>query len=79
MKTNVVLFDKDSQERLLGVMGKSRDSQNFLVEKDNPSQRVLTKKGEEVKFNEFAGVKSGSEEFIKNDINSILDLADSLE
>lgn len=79
MKTNVVLFDKDSQEKLLQIMGKSRDSQDFLVEIGNPTQRVLTKRGEEVKFGEFAGVKTGSEEFIKNDINSILELADSLE
>lgn len=78
METNVVLFDKDSQINLLRVMGKTQDSEGFIVEINKPSQRVLTKRGEEIKFNEFAGVKTGSEEFIKNDINSILELADSI-
>lgn len=79
MKKELVIFDEASQDKLFEVMGKTFDSDNFIVEKSDPSQRVLTKSGEELKKEEFAGVKTGSEEFIKNDLPSLLDLADSSE
>lgn len=79
MKKELILFDEDSQDKLFEVMGKTFDSDNFIVEKNEPSQRVLTKRGEQLKKEEFAGVKTGSEEFIKNDIASLLELADSFE
>ena len=78
-KENVVLFDEDSKKKLLEIMDKFVDSEGFIVEKDNPTQRVLTKDGEEIKFTEFAGVRKGSEIFIKNDIDSVLELADLIE
>lgn len=78
-KENVVLFDEDSKRKFLEIMNKSVDSEGFIVEKDNPTQRVLTKEGVEIKFTEFAGVRKGSEIFIKNDIDSILELADLIE
>ena len=76
---NVILFDEASKLKLLDIMGKIVDSQSFIVEKNAPTQRVVTIEGEEIKINEFAGVKKGSEIFIKNDINSVLELADSLD
>ncbi len=77
MQENIIVFDEASKQSLLRIMNKSIDSQGFIVEKDNPSERVLTKDGEEIKLEEFAGVRKGSEVFIKNDINSILELAES--
>jgi hypothetical protein len=79
MAKELILFDEESQNKLFEVMGKTIDSHDFIVEKSDPSQRVLTKGGEEVKREEFAGVKTGSEEFIKNDLPSLLELADSSE
>lgn len=77
MQENIIIFDESSKQSLLRIMNKSVDSQGFIVEKENPSERVLTKDGEEIKLEEFAGVRKGSEVFIKNDINSILELAES--
>jgi hypothetical protein len=77
MQENIITFDENSKQSLLRIMNKSVDSQGFIVEKENPSERVLTKDGEEIKLEEFAGVRKGSEVFIKNDINSILELAES--
>lgn len=77
MQENIITFDESSKQSLLRIMNKSVDSQGFIVEKENPSERVLTKDGEEIKLEEFAGVRKGSEVFIKNDINSILELAES--
>jgi len=75
-KENIVIFDESSKIKLLELMNKSVDSEGFIIEKNNPTQRVLTKDGEEIKLSEFAGVRKGSEIFIKNDINSILELSD---
>lgn len=79
-KENVVLFDESSKKKILEIMNKDIDSDGFIIERgSNPIQRVLTKEGEEIKITEFAGVRKGSEIFIKNDINSILDLADLID
>ncbi len=59
------------------IRGKFVDSHGFIVEQNNLSERVLTKDGEEIRLEEFAGVRKGSEVFIKNDINSILELIES--
>jgi len=79
MEENIITFDKYSKEALMKIMNKGVDSQGFIVEGSNPSERVLTKDGEEIKLEEFAGVRKGSEVFIKNDINSILELAEIFE
>ena len=78
-KDNVVVFDESSKAKLLEIMGKSIDSEGFIVEETDLTQRVLTKDGEEIKFSEFAGLRKGSEIFIKNDINSILEIAELIE
>jgi len=78
-KENIVRFDEHSKEKLLSIMNKSIDSEGFIVEKLKTTQKVLTKDGGEIKFTEFAGVRRGSEIFIKNDINSVLELADLIE
>ncbi len=78
-KDNVVVFDESSKAKLLEIMGKSIDTEGFIVEETDLTQRVLTKDGEEIKFSEFAGLRKGSEIFIKNDINSILEIAELIE
>jgi len=47
MQENIIIFDESSKKSLLRIMNKSVDSQGFIVEKENPSERVLTKDGEE--------------------------------
>ena len=79
MKNNFILFDESSKTKLLEVMDKAVDSNGLIVEKSNPIQKVKTKEGNNITKEEFAGVRKGSEIFIKNDLNSILDLADLME
>lgn len=71
-------FDESTKDFVLEAFGKSVDTAGYLIEKDNPKQRVLTKDGQEIKKDEFAGVRKGSEIYIKSDIVSLLELCDDL-
>jgi len=51
------------------------DSEEFIVEKKNPKQRVFNEDGQEVKIEEFGGIKKCSEVFIKNDLISLMRLS----
>ena len=73
-----IVYDDDSREDILEIFGKSTDEEGYLVEKDNPIQRVVTKKGEEIHIDEWAGVDNGSESFIKKDAFSLIELAKKL-
>ena len=55
------------------------DSEGFIVEKNDPTQRVITPEGEEIRLEEFAGIRKGSEIFIKSDLPSLFDLMDILK
>jgi len=71
----VLTFDDSIREVILDVFDKSIDSEDFIVEKDNPNQRVLSEDGQEVNINEFGGLKKGSEIFIKKDLISLMRLS----
>lgn len=68
----IVTFDDSTKLDILSFIDKTVDKEDFIVEKANPSQRVLTFDGEEITQKEFGGVKKGSEVFIKDDIISLL-------
>lgn len=70
-----ITFDKESKETVLSLINKSVDEEGFIVEKDNPTQRVITNKGEEITLDEFGGVRVGSEIFIKDDLPSLIELS----
>jgi hypothetical protein len=70
-----VLFDESLKGEILDIFDKTVDSDNYIVEKSDPTQRVLSKDGEAVLFNEFAGLKKGSEVFIKSDLISLIDFS----
>lgn len=76
---NVVTFDKTARKFILESFNKTTDEEGYVVEKSNPKQRVLSPDGEEIKETEFAGVKKGSEVFIKSDLLSIIELSDKLQ
>ena len=79
MKLSNLTFEKEAKPDLLELFGKTVDSEDFIVEKDNPEQRVLTPKGEEIHIKEWAGVIKGSEAFVKDDVNSLIELAKRLQ
>jgi hypothetical protein len=68
-------FDSSVKNEILEFIGKSVDCDGFIVEKDNPKQRVLTVDGEEITLDEFGGFQRGSEVFIKNDLVSLMRLS----
>lgn len=79
MELSNVSFSDDAKEDILALYGKKIDGEGFLVESENTQQRVLTKGGEEIHITEWAGIVKGSEEFIKSDTFSLMQLARKLE
>ncbi len=79
MKISDVTFSKEARESILGLYGKTVDAEGFIVEKENSKQRVLTPNGEEIHIDEWAGIRKGSEAFIKSDTFSLIELAKKLE
>jgi hypothetical protein len=72
-------FDNSTVDFILDAFDKARDSEGYVVEKSNPSQRVLTDEGVEIKADEFAGVVKGSEVYFKSDLVSLIKLSDRLK
>ena len=77
-QTHTITFDSSVKKQVLLALGKGVDEEGYLVEKDNPSARILTRDGDEIHIEEFAGVYKGSEIFVKSDIASLIELADHL-
>lgn len=76
MEHNISLtFDSSLKEEILGFFDKKINEDGIIVEKLDPSQQVLSTDGQEVKIEEFGGVKKGSEVFIKNDLISLMRLS----
>lgn len=73
-----ITFEKSAKEQILYFFDKAVDEEGFIVEKSDIDQRVVTPDGEEVTLEEFAGIRKGSEIFIKSDLPSIIDLIDKL-
>ena len=71
-----ITFDKSAKKSVLDLLGKTVDDENYIVEKTNKKQRVMTPEGENVTINEFAGIRRGSQVFIKSHIPSLIALTD---
>ena len=75
----IITFDVSAKAYILGLFGLSKDQDGYLVEKENPAQRVLSSSGEPITAKQFAGLKKGSLIVIKSDLPSLIDLSDQLE
>lgn len=73
-----ITFDKSANEFILEAFGKTLDEGGFIVEKLDKNQKVLTRDAQEIHIDQFAGVRKGSEIFIKSDLPSIIELSDDL-
>lgn len=71
----IVTFDEAFKKDVLEMFDKAVDDDNFIVEASNPTQKVLTPNGEDIRLKEFVGIKKGSEIFIKGDLISLIDFA----
>ena len=78
MKLNKLVFDKNTRGFILSAFDKAVDHEGYIVEKTHLEQRVLSRDGQEVKEEEFAGIRKGSEIFIKSDLPSLIQLCDEL-
>jgi len=74
-----VTFDDSARDFILESFDKTVDGEGYIVERSNQTQRVLTPAGQEIKQDKFAGVRKGSEIFIKSDIVSLIELCDYLK
>jgi hypothetical protein len=78
IKRASVVFNDGAKDFLLDTFGKSTDSEGYVVEASDPSQRVLTPRGDEIPVSEFAGVRRGSTVFFKSDIVSLIEAAEAM-
>ena len=72
----VITFDESTKEEILSCFGKTIDKEGYIVERDNPEQRVTTPEGDFVPIQEFAGIRKGSEIYLKSDLPSLIKLLD---
>jgi len=75
---NIITFDESSKEDILSFFDKTIDNNQYIVEKGDISKRVITPDGEDITLHEFAGLRKGSEIFIKSDLPSLIYLLDKL-
>lgn len=74
-----VTFDSELRGEVLGAFGKTKDSEGFVVDEAEPSSKVCTQDGIDLEFDKFAGIRKGSQIFIRSDIRSLIGLADFLQ
>jgi hypothetical protein len=72
----IITFSREVKEDILRFFDKGVDGEGYIIEKDT-GQKVLSD-GEPLEFDNFAGIKKGSLVFIKSDINSLIELVDSI-
>lgn len=70
-----LLFTERSLPFILKAFGKEINEDGLIIEIET-KEPVLTPEGEEININEFGGLKKGSDIFLKNDLFSIMNLAD---
>jgi hypothetical protein len=75
----IINFGKEAKLQILEAFNKTVDENGYIVEKSNLAQKVLTIDGEELKLEDFAGIRKGSAIFIKSDLVSIINLVDFLQ
>ena len=75
----VITFQDSVKTFILKAFEKKVDEDGFIVESKNPKQKVLAPDGQEVTLDQFAGIKKGSEVFIKSDLLSLLKLCDAIK
>ena len=76
MKT--IIVDDSAKIDILEMFGKAIDSDGYIVEKSDPSQKVLSPEGDEMTLEKFAGITKGSLAFVRSDVVSLMNLSDRM-
>lgn len=79
MDKNIITFNSILKRYILDIFNKDVDDRGMVVEKNNPLKKVFTPDGEELEISQFAGIKKGSEIYLKSDIFSLINLYDSIK
>jgi hypothetical protein len=72
--TPKLLFNEKSLPLILEAFGKS--IKDGIIIETATGEPVLTPEGEEIEASKFGGLKKGSEIFLKDDLYSIMNLAE---
>jgi len=67
----LITFHKSLKSDILKAFGKSEDNDEYIIDSAT-KKRVLTKDGEELTMEEFAGLTKGSVVYLKSDIISLI-------
>lgn len=75
--TPKLLFDDDDATLLLVLeaFNKSLDESGFIID-SNTMERVLTPEGDEIQKHQFGGMKKGSEIYLRDDLMTVINLAE---
>jgi hypothetical protein len=73
-----ITFDESARAFVLDAFGKTISKDGFVVDKTT-GQRVVTPRGEEIKADEFAGVRKGSAIPLKKNIVSLVEAAEAMK
>jgi len=76
INTQIITFDTTAKMEVLSFFDKTVDSDGYLIEAEDPTQKVITPDGEEIPLEKFAGIRKGSEIYLKNDLPSLIELLD---
>lgn len=79
LKNSKIVFDDSAKLFVLELLGKTVNEEGKVVEKGNADQKVLTFDKNELYFEEFGGVKKGSEVFIENNVVSLFKLSKEMQ
>jgi hypothetical protein len=76
MNSPSLLFTEKTTCYILEAFGKSINEDGIIIETAT-GEPVLTPEGEEIEATKFGGMKKGSEIYIKDDLYSIMNLAEN--
>jgi hypothetical protein len=72
-------FEQSAKKDILDFLGMTiEEKTGHIIEKDTKEPILSPDNGEPIEAKDFAGLRKGSLVFIKPDINSIIELSDSL-
>ena len=58
LQDGIITFDADLKLEILSCFDKTVDESGYVVERDDPGQRVLTPDCEDITLEEFAGIRN---------------------
>lgn len=77
--SKIITFDKSAKTEILNSFNMIVNQDGYIVEKDNPQKIAISPEGDPLELKNFAGIMKGSLVFMRSDINSLINLSDTLK